>query len=171
MLSIALSLYFSTLPQYSLDQRLNFILWHFYIKHWTTAQVYNIELFLAKISDLGNVCNKTSMSLSTYIDHCTVKGPKYIADIFLYHPLKRTTKRDDTFLQFMLRYQTYMDKTFVKHAEILVKYYLLQTCREYCVSEFCKYTSKTGNFSYIKLKRFATGVTSFWVCYPLPSFI
>ena len=43
-----------------------------------------------------------------------MKGPKYIADIFLCHPLKRTTKRDDTYLQFMLRYQTYIDKTFVQ---------------------------------------------------------
>ena len=43
-----------------------------------------------------------------------------------------------------------------KHADILVKYYSYSNLVEnFAMSEFCKNTSKTGNLSYIKLKRFA----------------
>ena len=58
MLSIALSLYFSTIQRYCLDQSLLFILLQFYIKYWTTVQMNIIELFLANFSVLGNVCNQ-----------------------------------------------------------------------------------------------------------------
>ena len=88
--------------------------------------------------------------------HCTVKGP-HIAGIFLCCPLKRTTTRDDTFLQFMLRYTRLVSvKRLHKHAGILVKYYSYSDLVEnIALSEFCKHTSKIGNLSYIKLKRFA----------------
>ena len=106
-------------------------------------------LFLANFSDF-NICNKTSMSLT----NCCRSGTHYIADIFLCHPLKRTTTRDDTFLQLMLRYNRLVSiKRLHKHAGILVKYYNL--VENIALSKFCKHTSKTGSLSYIKLKRFA----------------
>ena len=100
--------------------------------------MYTIEPFLANFSDLSNVCNKTSMSF--FIDHCTVKGSKCIADIFICRPLKRTTKRDDTFLQLMLRDTRHiltqcLHKDTGYPGEMLQ---LLQSCREYCLSEFFK---------------------------------
>ena len=83
------------------------------------------------------------------------------------------TKRDDTFVQLMLRYTRLIStKRLHNHAGILVKYYSYSNRVEnIALSEFCKHTFKTGNLSYIKLKRFATGVTAFGVCYSLPSFI
>ena len=95
-----------------------------------------------------------------------MKGPKYIADIFLCRPLKMATKRDDTFVQLMLRYTRLIStKRLHKHAGILVKYYSYSNRVEnIALFEFCKHTSKTGNLSYIKLKRFAACVTAFCVC-------
>ena len=82
--------------------------------------MYIIEPVLANFSDLSNVCNKAPMSL-TFVDHCTVKGPKY--DIFLCSPLKRTMKRDDTFA---VDITTYIDgistKSFLKYTGYPVKY-------------------------------------------------
>ena len=87
--------------------------------------------------------------------HC--EGTHYIADIFLFRPLKRTTKRDDTLLQLMLRYTRLKStKHLHKHAGILVKYYCYSNLVEnIALSEFCKHTSKTCNLSCIILKRFA----------------
>ena len=86
-----------------------------------------------------------------------MKGPKYIADIFLCRPLKMATKREDTFVQLMLRYTWLIStKRLHKHAGILVKYYSYSNRVEnIALSEFWKHTSKTGSISYIKLKRFA----------------
>ena len=66
-------------------------------------------------------------------------------------------KRDDTFVQLMLRYTRLIStKRLHKHAGILVKYYSNSNRVEnIALSEFCKHTSKTGNLSYIKLKGFA----------------
>ena len=89
MLSIALSLYFSTIPQYCLDQSLLFILLQFCIKYWSTVQMYIIELLLAYFSDLGNVCNKTSVSLTNCYRSLNCAATQYIADIFLCCPLKK----------------------------------------------------------------------------------
>ena len=157
MLSIALSLYISTIPQYCLDQSLLFILLQFCIKYWTTVQMYIIELFLANFSDLGNIRNKTSMPLINCYRSLHCEGTQYIADIFLCRSLKRTKKRDDTFLQLMLRYTRLIStKRLHKHAGILVKYYSYSNRVEnIALSEFCKHTSKTGNLSCIKLKKFA----------------
>ena len=120
MLSIALSLYFSTIPQYC--PKLTFdplAILHQILNH--TADVYNISIF-ANFSDLGNVCNKKSMSLTNFYRSVHYKGIQYIADVFLCRPLKH----DDTFLQ------TYIDKTFAQTCrypgEIL---HLFQPCREY----------------------------------------
>ena len=66
--------------------------------------MYIIELCLANFSDLGNVCNKTSVSLTNCYRSLHCEGTQYIADIFLCRPLKRTTTCDDTVLQLMLRY-------------------------------------------------------------------
>ena len=112
---------------------------------------------MANFSDLGNICNKPSMSLTNCYRYCTVKEPKYIADIFLCRPLKMANKRDDTFVQLMLLYTRLIStKRWHKHAGILVKYYSYSSRVEnIALSEFCKHTSKTGNLSYIKLKRFA----------------
>ena len=49
----------------------------------------NYSAIFANLSDLYNVCNKTSMSLTNFYDHCTVKGPKYIANIFLCPALEK----------------------------------------------------------------------------------
>ena len=67
------------------------------------------------------------------------------------------TKRDDTCVQLMLRCTRLISiKRLHKHAGILVKYYSYSNRVEnIALSEFCKHTSKTGNLSYIKLKRFA----------------
>ena len=119
--------------------------------------MFNIDLVLANFSDLGNVCNKTSMSLTNCYRSLHCEGTQYIADIFLCRPLERTTIRDDTFLQLMLRYTRLIStKHLHKHAGILVKYYNYSNLVEnIALSEFCKHTSKIGNLSYIKLKRFA----------------
>ena len=86
--------------------------------------MYIIELFLANFSDLGNVCNKTSMSLTNCYRSLHCEGTQYIADIFFCRPLKRTTTRDDTFLQVILRYtRLILTKRLHKYAGILVKYY------------------------------------------------
>ena len=63
-------------------------------------------------------------------------------------------KRDDTFVQLMLRY---IDKTFAQTCRYPGEILQLQSNRveNIDLSEFCKHTSKTGNLSYIKLKRFA----------------
>ena len=84
-------------------------------------------------------------------------GTQYIADIFLCRPLERTSTRDDTFLQLMSRYTRLIStKRLHKHVGILVKYYSYSNLIEnIALSDFCKHTSKTGNLSYIKLKRFA----------------
>ena len=86
------------------------------------------------------------------------------------------TKRDDTFVQLMLRYTRYiLTKRLHKHTGILVKYYSYSNRVEnIALSEFCKHTSKTGSLFLYQIKEvctFATGVTAFCVCYPLPSFI
>ena len=119
--------------------------------------MYIIELCLANFSDLGTVCNKTSVSLTNCYRSLHCEGTQYIADIFLCRPLKRTTTYDDTVLQLMLRYTGLVStKRLQKHAGILVKYYSYSNCVENIVlSEFFKNISKTGNLSYIKLKRFA----------------
>ena len=118
--------------------------------------MYIIELCLANFSDLGNVCNKTSVSLTNCYRSLHCEGTQYIADIFLCRPLKRTTC-DDTVLQLMLRYTRLVStKRLHKHAGILVKYYSYSNCVEnIALSEFFKHISKTGNLSCIKLKRFA----------------
>ena len=101
--------------------------------------MYIIELCLANFSDLDNVCNKTSVSLTNCHRSLHCEGTQFIADIFLCRPLKRTTTCDDTVLQLMLRYTR-----------------LVSNCVEnIALSEFFKHISKTGNLSYIKLKRFA----------------
>ena len=119
--------------------------------------MYIIELCLANFSDLGNVCNKTSVSLTNCYRSLHCEGTQYIADIFLCRPLKRTTTCDDTVLLLMLRYTRLVStKRLHKHAGILVKYYSYSNCVEnIALSEFFKQISKTGNLSYIKLKRFA----------------
>ena len=119
--------------------------------------MYIIELRLANFSDLGNVCNKTSVSLTNCYRSLHCEGTQYIADIFLCRPLKRTTTCDDTVLQLMLRYTRIVStKRLHKHAGILVKYYSYSNCVEnIALSEFFKHISKSGNLSYIKLKRFA----------------
>ena len=83
MLSIALSLYISMIPQYCLDQSLLFILLQFCIKYWTTGQMYIIKLFLANFSDLGNICNKTLMPLINCYRSLHCKGPNTLR-IFSY---------------------------------------------------------------------------------------
>ena len=109
--------------------------------------MYIIELFWLILAIWVTYVTKHQCLYQTVIDYCTVKGPKYITDIFLCRPLKMTTQLDDTFL---------LDKTFAQTCwypdEILQS---LQSCREVALSEFCKHTSKTGNLSHIKLKRFA----------------
>ena len=87
--------------------------------------------------------------------HC--EGTQYIADIFLCRPLKRTTTCDDTVLQLILPYTRLITtKRLHKHAGILVKYYSYSNLVENnALSKICKHTSKIGNLSYIKLKRFA----------------
>ena len=119
--------------------------------------MYIIELCLANFNDLGNVCNKTSVSLTNCYGSLHCEGTQYIADIFLCRPLKKTTTCDDTVLQLMLRYTRLVStKRLHKHAGILVKYYSYSNCVEnIALSEFFKHISKTGNLSYIKLKRFA----------------
>ena len=139
MLSIALSLYFYNTTVLSTP---NFTFYPLAFLHQILnhgADEYHSAI-LANFSDLSNVCNKTSMSLTNFTDHCTVKGPKYIADIFLCSPLKMTTKRDDAFLQLILRYTRlistkYFHKDTGCPGEILQ---LIQSCREYCLSEFVK---------------------------------
>ena len=66
------------------------------------------------------------------------------------------TKRDDTFVQLMLRFTRLIwTKCLHKHAGILVKYYSYSNRVEnIALSEFCKHISKTCNLSYIKIKRF-----------------
>ena len=117
----------------------------------------NRELFWLFLAIWVTYVTKHQCLQQTVIDHCTVKGPKYIADIFFCHPLKMATKPDYTFVQLMLRYTRLIStKRLHKHAGILVKYYSYSNCVEnIALSEFCKHTSKTGNLSYIKLKRFA----------------
>ena len=119
--------------------------------------MYIIELLLANFSDLSNVYNKTSVSLTNCHRSLHCEGTQYIADIFLCCPLKRTTIRDDTFLQLMIRNTRLIStKRLHKHAGILVKYYRYSNLVEnIALSEFCKHTAKTGNLSYIKLKTFA----------------
>ena len=116
-----------------------------------------IQLCLANFSDLGNVCNNISVSLTNCYRSLHCEGTQYIADIFLCRPRKRTTTCDDTVLQLMLRYTRLIStKRLHKHAGILVKYYSYSNCVEnIALSEFFKHVSKTGNLSYIKLKRFA----------------
>ena len=137
--------------------KLTFILLQFCIKFWTKVQMYIIELCLANFSDLGNVCNKTSVSLTNCYRSLHCEGTQYIADIFLCRPLKRTTTCDDTVLQLMLRYTRLVStKLLHKNAGMLVKYFRYSNCAEnIALSEFFKHISKTGNLSYIKLKRFA----------------
>ena len=119
--------------------------------------MYIIELFWANFNGLGNVCNKTSMSLSNCYRSLHCEGTQYIVDIFLCRPLKRTMTHGDTVSQLILRYTRLIStKRLHKHAGILLKYYIYSNLVETIVlSEFCKHTSKTGNLSYIKLKRFA----------------
>ena len=119
--------------------------------------MYIIELCLANCSDLGNVCNKTSVSLTNCYRSLHCEGTQYIAEIFLCRPLKRTTTCDDTVLQLMLRYTRLVStKCLHKHAGILVKYYSYSNCVEnITLSEFFKHISKIGNLSFLKLKRFA----------------
>ena len=51
--------------------------------------------------------------------HCEVT--QYVVDIFIFHPLKRGTTRDDTFLQLMLQYTRLIStKRLHKHAGVLV---------------------------------------------------
>ena len=50
--------------------------------------MYIIELFWANFSDLGNVCNKTSLSLTNCYRSLHWEKTQYIADIFLCRPLK-----------------------------------------------------------------------------------
>ena len=111
--------------------------------------MYIIELCLANFSDLGNVCNKTSVSLTNCYRSLHCEGTQYIADIFLCRRLK--------ILQLMLRYTRLVStKRLHKHAGILVKYYSYSNRVEnVALSEFFKHISKTGNLSYIKLKRSA----------------
>ena len=118
--------------------------------------MYIIELCLANFSDLGNVCNKTSVSLTNCYRSLHCEGTQYMVDIFVCRPLKRTMT-DHTVLQLMLRYTRLVStKRLHKHAGILVKYYSYSNCVEnIALSEFFKHISKTGNLSYIKLKRFA----------------
>ena len=152
MLSIALSLYFSTIPQ----SRPKLTFYPLAILHQILNNSVNEyqRAILTKFSDLGNVCNKPSMSLTNCYRYCTVKGPKCIADIFLCRPLKMATKR---IVQLMLLYTRLIStKRLHKYADILVKYYSYSNRVEnIALSEICKHTSKTGNLSYIKLKRFA----------------
>ena len=116
--------------------------------------MYIMELFSANFSDLGNVCNKTSVSLTNCYRPLHCEGNQYIADIFLCRPLKRTTTCNDFVLQLTTRLISI--KRLQKHADILVKYYSYSSGVENIApSEFCKHTSKTGSLSYIKLKRFA----------------
>ena len=71
----------------------------------TTVQMSIIERFLANFSDLSNVCNKTSMSLTNIYRQLHWEGTQiHCGNFFLCRPLKKTTKRNDTFLQLMLRY-------------------------------------------------------------------
>ena len=119
-------------------------------------QMYIIELCLANFSDLGNVCNKTSGSLTNCYRSLHCEGTQYISHIFLCS-LKRITTCDDTVLQLMLRYTRLVStKRLHKHVGILVKYYSYSNCVENIASsEFFKQISKTSNLSYIKLKGFA----------------
>ena len=97
------------------------------------------------------------MSLSNCYRSLHCEGTQYIADIFLCRPLKRTTTYDDTVLQLISPYTRLVStKRLHKHAGILVKYYSYSNCVEnIALSEFFKHISKTGNLSYIKLKRSA----------------
>ena len=82
------------------------------------------ELFLANFSDSDNVRNKISLSLTNFYRPLRCERTQILADIFLYRSLKRTTKRDDTFFQLMLRYTRLIStKRLHKHAGTLVKYY------------------------------------------------
>ena len=109
---------------------------------------------MANFSDLGNVCNKTSVSLTNCYRSLHCEGTQIHCGYFLCRPLKMATKRDDSFAQLMLRYTRLIStKRLHKHAGILVKYYsYCNRVENIALSESCKHTSKTGNLSYIKLK-------------------
>ena len=120
--------------------------------------MYIIGLFLAIFIDLGKVCNKTAMSFTNFYRSLHCEGTQIHGGYFL---ISSPEKDYETWLYIfavdVTIYQTYIDKTFAQTetcwypSEILQ---LFQSCREYCLSEICKHTSKTGSLSYIKLKRF-----------------
>ena len=81
MLSIALSLYFSTIPQ----SRPKFTLYPLAILHQilnNSVDVYQ-RAILAKFSDLGNVCNKTSLSLTSCYRSLHCEGTQIHCGYFL----------------------------------------------------------------------------------------
>ena len=108
---------------------------------------------MANFSDLGNVCNKTSLSLTNCYRSLHCEGTQIHCGYFLVVPWKWLRNVTIHLCSWCYDIST---KRLHKHAGILVKYYSYSNRVENIdLSEFCKHTSKTSNLSYIKLKRFA----------------
>ena len=169
MLTITISLYFFLETTVLYRPKLTFYPLEFF--NFYQILKHSVELFLANFSDMGNVRNKTSIFLTNFLHHCTVKGPKYIADIFLCRPLKRNTKREDTLLQLMLRCTRLISKkkTCVQICRYPEKQYHSHSnlVQNIAPSELYKHTSKIGNLSKHHIKGvciFVTSVNAFCVC-------
>ena len=72
-------------------------------------------LFLANVSDVGNICNKTSMSLTNFYRSLHCEGTQLHCGYFLMpYPEKDYETRRYIFEVDVTIYQTYIDKTFAQ---------------------------------------------------------
>ena len=132
-------------------------------------QMYNIiELVLANFSDLDNVCNKTSMSLTNAYRSFHCEGTQIHCEYFFmsspetdYETCRYIFAVDVPIYQ-TKRYYIISTKHLHKNAGILVKYYSYPNLVENIIfPNFANIHLKLAIFLTSNLKRFATGVTAF----------